>query len=188
MQNVLLKISSQSVVVSVMRSLYSVCSMINIRVLYCMHAITLTMKTIIIIIIYTHSQHYTRSQFTAGASPRVKRVMASISFIGVSIISSAITTMVAIFPLLGTWIQLFTRFGLILLIETLVAIIYTLVFCSTFLALCGPLKTSVANRVVNALVTILGTVGFYLVGLIGVYIATREGVVIPGPDGSPLFS
>ena len=144
------------------------------------------MKTIIII--YTPSQHYTRSQFTAGASPRVKRVMASISFIGVSIISSAITTIVAIFPLLGTWIQLFTRFGLILLIETLVAIIYTLVFCSTFLALCGPLKTSVANRVVNALVTILGTVGFYLVGLIGVYIATREGVVIPGPDGSPLFS
>jgi hypothetical protein len=69
-----------------------------------------------------------------------------------------------------------------------VAIIYTLVFCSTFLALCGPLKTSVRFRVVNALSTILGTIGFYLVGLIGIYIATRAGVVIPGPNGSPLFS
>ena len=128
------------------------------------------------------------TQFTAGASVRVKRVMAAISFIGVSIISSAITTIVAILPLLGTWIQLFTRFGLILLIETLVAIIYTLVFCSTFLALFGPLKTTLANRIINALGTIFGTIGFYLVGLIGVYIATRVGVDIPGPDGSPLFS
>ena len=127
-------------------------------------------------------------QFTAGASPRVKRVMASISFIGVSIISSAITTIVAILPLLGTWIQLFTRFGLILLIETLVAIIYTLVFCSTFLALFGPLKTSLAYRITNAVTTIVVTIGFYLLGLFGVYIATRVGVVIPGPDGSPLFS
>lgn len=128
------------------------------------------------------------TQFAAGASPRVKRVMASISFIGVSIISSAITTIVAIFPLLGTWIQLFTRFGLILLIETLVAIVYTLVFCSTFLALFGPLKASLKHRIANALITIFGTVGFYLVGLIGIYIATRLGVVIPGPNGSPLFS
>ena len=127
-------------------------------------------------------------QFTAGASPRVKKVMASISFIGVSIISSAITTIVAILPLLGTWIQLFTRFGLILLIETLVAIIYTLVFCSTFLALFGPLKTSLAYRITNAVTTIVVTIGFYLLGLLGVYIATQVGVVIPGPDGSPLFS
>ena len=68
------------------------------------------------------------------------------------------------------------------------AIVYTLVFCSTFLALFGPLKSSLKYRIANALITIFGTVGFYLVGLIGIYIATRLGVVIPGPNGSPLFS
>ena len=119
---------------------------------------------------------------------RVKKVMASISFIGISIISSAITTIVAIVPLLGTWIQLFTRFGSILLIETLVAILYTLIFCSTFLALIGPLKTSLKYRVANALGTVFGVVGFYLAGLLAVYIATRAGVEIPGPDGRLLFS
>ena len=119
---------------------------------------------------------------------RVKKVMASISFIGVSIISSAITTVVAIIPLMGTWIQLFTRFGSILLIETLVAIIYTLVFCSTFLGLFGPLKTNMRNKVINGLCTVFGTIGFYLIGLIALYIATRAGVNIPGPDGRLLFS
>ena len=119
---------------------------------------------------------------------RVKKVMASISFIGVSIISSAITTVVAIIPLMGTWIQLFTRFGAILLIETLVAIIYTLVFCSTFLGLFGPLKTTTRNKVINAVCTVCGTIGFYLIGLIALVIATKVGVNIPGPDGRLLFS
>lgn len=137
-----------------------------------------------------HSNTHTHIdiQFTAGASMRVKKVMASISFIGVSIISSAITTIVAIFPLLGTWIQLFTRFGAILLIETLVAIVYTLIFCSTFLGLLGPLKTKLHYRIGNALATIFGTILFYVFGLFAIFIATRAGVVIPGPDGSPLFS
>lgn len=118
---------------------------------------------------------------------RVKKVMAAISYIGVSIISSSITTIVAIFPLLGTWIQLFTRFGSILLIETLIAIVYTLVFCSTFLGLFGPLKTKLKYRIVNALCTVFGTIGFYLIGLVALAIAAKAGVNIPGPDGRPLF-
>ena len=133
---------------------------------------------------HTHTHHM---QFASGASMRVKKVMASISFVGVSIISSAITTMVAIIPLMGTWIQLFTRFGAILLIETFVAIVYTLVFCSTFLGLFGPLKAKLKYRLVNAVCTIFGTIGFYLVGLIALAIAARAGVNIPGPDGRPLF-
>lgn len=127
------------------------------------------------------------TQFASGASLRVKKVMAAISYIGVSIISSSITTIVAIFPLLGTWIQLFTRFGSILLIETLIAIVYTLVFCSTFLGLFGPLKTKLKYRIVNALCTVFGTIGFYLIGLVALAIAAKAGVNIPGPDGRPLF-
>lgn len=85
--------------------------------------------------------------------------MSAISFIGVSIISSALTTILATLPLLGAKILLFTRFGQILILDTAVAIIYTLVFCSTFLSLFGPTgRSSTTLRVVNAGVTILVTV------------------------------
>ena len=119
---------------------------------------------------------------------REKRVMAAISFIGVSILSSAITTTLATFPLLFTQIQLFKRFGEILLLDTLVAIIYTLVFCSSFLGFWGPQtnKPSVW-KTVNAVATVLFTLVGYTALILFVYIISVAGVDIPGPSGEPLF-
>jgi PERQ amino acid-rich with GYF domain-containing protein len=103
-------------------------------------------------------------KFTHGASPRVQRVMSAISFIGVSILSSALTTFLATIPLLATQIRLLTRFGQILILDTVVAILYTLFFCSTFLSLFGPVGTSRSPwRILNAVLTITGTVVLMLI-------------------------
>jgi PERQ amino acid-rich with GYF domain-containing protein len=106
-----------------------------------------------------HLHFLSRFQFTEAATPRVKRVLSAISFIGVSIISSALTTFLATIPLLGAKILLFTRFAQILILDTAVAILYTLLFCGTFLSLFGPLGASrVLWRVFNPILTIGGTV------------------------------
>ena len=106
------------------------------------------------------------------------------SFIGVSIISSAITTILATIPMLGAKIQLFTRFGEILLLDTLVAIIYTLVFCSNFLGFIGPVNSK--RKTLNAVLTIVATlVGYATFFLVLYVISTR--VNIPSPSGGLLF-
>ncbi len=130
------------------------------------------------------------SQFMSGASIRVKRVAASISFVGVSIVSSAITTILATIPMLFTTIELFTRFGQILLINTLLAITYTIVFCSTFLALFGPSDSKFTKtRALNAVITIAITVVVYPLGLVAVlYILSSVGVPVLSADGYPLFA
>ncbi len=123
------------------------------------------------------------SQFTQTASIRVKRVMSAISFIGVSILSSAITTIVATTPLLGTQIQLLARFGQILLLDTLIAIIYTLIFCSSFLGLIGPLTTKYSpGKIVNAVVTIVLALAVYGVIFLILYVLSKVNANIPGPD------
>ncbi len=114
--------------------------------------------------------------------------MAAISFIGVSILSSAITTILAILPLLGTEIQLFARFGEILLLSTAVAIIYTFIICSNCLGFFGPpMFERKITKIVNAALTISITMGFYVVVSIGLVIASRCGVYIPSPQGGELF-
>lgn len=116
--------------------------------------------------------------------------MAAISFIGVSIFSSALTTILAMLPLLGTKIQLFTRFGEILLLDTAVAILYTLLICSNCLALFGPpLGEGKLKRVLNAVFTIVCGFGIYLLAILGMYFASHFfGISIPSPDGGRLFS
>ena len=110
--------------------------------------------------------------------------MAAMSFIGVSIISSAITTILATLPMLGTQIQLFTRFGEILLLDTFVAIVYTMVFCSNFLGFIGPVHSK--YRVLNAVLTIGSTFLFYGVLFLVLYGVSKR-VDIPSPDGGLLF-
>jgi len=124
------------------------------------------------------------------ASIRVKRVAASISFVGVSIMSSAVTTILATIPMLATTIELFTRFGQILLINTLLAITYTIVFCSTFLALFGPSDSKFTKaRALNAVITVSTTVVVYpLLLILLLYILSQAGVPILSAEGHPLFS
>lgn len=131
---------------------------------------------------------YSLSQVIARAPVRVKRVAAAISFVGVSILSSAVTTILAIFPLLGTRIQLFTRFGQILILDTGVAIIYTFLICGNCLAFFGPpLSEKLWKKVVNAVVTISSTIGFYILVILALYGVHRQGGYIPAPDGTSLF-
>lgn len=135
-----------------------------------------------------HLAFVERFRIVAKAPVRVKRVMTAISFIGVSILSSAITTILAILPLVGTHIKLFTRFGEILLLDTAVAIVYTLLICSNCLGFFGPpLNESRRRKVVNAVVTIFSVVGFYVLLLLVLFIASRCGVYIPSPQGGQLF-
>jgi PERQ amino acid-rich with GYF domain-containing protein len=128
------------------------------------------------------------SQIASKASVRVKRVMAAISFIGVSIFSSAITTILAILPLVGTEIQLFARFGEILLIDTAVAIVYTLIICGNCLGFFGPpLTERLWKKVLNAVLTIFFTFVFYVILVVALFAASRSGVYIPSPQGGELF-
>jgi len=127
-------------------------------------------------------------QFAAGASVRVKRVMAAISFIGVSIISSALTTIIATLPLLFTVIEPFKRFGAILVIDTLIAILYTLLFCSNFLSFLGPKDSKWSTgKLLNAVLTITLTLAGYALLIFALYISSLCGVNIPTADGGSLF-
>lgn len=110
------------------------------------------------------------------------------SFIGVSIMSSAITTILAILPLLGTQIQLFTRFGQILLLDTAVAIVFTIIICGNCLAFFGPAnQESRKKRLLNAVLTVVVTLGGYGLLFLGLYVASTRGVYIPSPQGKELF-
>eukprot|EP00794_Sanderia_malayensis_P015269 gene15269-16845_t len=62
---------------------------------------------------------------------RFKRVRLALSHIGVSIFSSALTTLIAAIPLCLTSIRLFSKFGEILAINTGVSILYTLTICES---------------------------------------------------------
>lgn len=114
------------------------------------------------------------------------RTVASIRHIGASILSSALTTIVAAIPLTQTTIQPFAKFGKIVLINSSVAIVYTLTLCVALLATLGPatfvptwkshLKAAVATLVFCG----LGVGIMYAVSVTGA-------VEIPGPNGTPLF-
>lgn len=115
--------------------------------------------------------------------------MAAISFIGVSIFSSAITTILAILPLVGTQIQLFARFGEILLLDTAVAIVYTFIICGNCLAFFGPpMVETTRSKILNAVLTVSVTFGLYIAVTIVLVIASKSGVYIPSPQGGELFS
>lgn len=128
-------------------------------------------------------------QLFAKVSVRVKRVVAAISFVGVSILSSAITTILAILPLLGTRIQLFHRFGEILVLDTFVAIVYTFIVCSNCLAFFGPpLSEKRWKKVLNAVLTVFGTIALYGLLFFVLFMLYRYGHhYIPAPDGTSLF-
>lgn len=114
------------------------------------------------------------------------RAKAAISHIGVSILSSAVTTIIAAIPLTMTTIQPFAKFGQIVAINTTVAIIYTLAACTALLSIFGPAKyiRNLKSTIVAFLIT-AGVIGLAIAGLFSAY---RLGVVIPGPNGDPLFS
>ena len=103
-----------------------------------------------------------------------------------SIISSALTTVIAAIPLTQTTIQPFAKFGQIIAINTSVCIIYSLTLCVALLGTMAPAyftptwKSTVKSFIGTTLV-IGGT-------LLAMFIMTKSGVEIPGPNGGTLFT
>ncbi|KAL5014768.1 hypothetical protein ScPMuIL_009038 [Solemya velum] len=114
------------------------------------------------------------------------RTSAAVTHIGVSVLSSAFTTIIAAIPLTQTKIQPFRKFGQILALNTTVSIIYAVTVCSSLLSSFAPaffsatwkstLKISVATFTVVGLV------------ILTFFVLSTQGIMVPGPNGEPLFS
>lgn len=122
----------------------------------------------------------------SAADIRKQRTSQAIRHIGVAIVCSALTTIIAAVPLTQTYIQPFAKFGSILLINTTVSMVMTLTLAVALLATFGPAGYRGGWKAhLIAFVSVAGLVGLVVLGL---YIATTQGVTIPGPSGNPLFS
>ncbi len=139
------------------------------------------------------SSHTTDDEFKPNRSLifsqeiRFKRVSLALSHIGVSIFSSAITTLIAAIPLCLTQIRLFSKFGEILAINTGVSILYTLTICVSLLSIMGPTRYrgSFKSHLV-AFIIVAVVVGIVMLVL---YLLSFYGHIhIPGPSGGELFS
>ncbi|XP_071945644.1 protein dispatched homolog 3-like isoform X2 [Antedon mediterranea] len=122
---------------------------------------------------------------TDNKSLRCWRTSQAISSIGVSIFSSALTTIIAAVPLCFTIIQPFSKFGKIVALNTFVSILYTMTACGSFLSCFAPAKYKWSFKwfVVSSLIVVV-LVGAGIAGLYGLHL---NGVKIPGPSGSELF-
>lgn len=108
------------------------------------------------------------------------------SHIGMSIISSAVTTILAAIPLCLTQIQLFAKFGLIVTINTSISLLYTITITMAMLSIFGPARFKASFRacVIGFLVVLsLGGLGVLVVYLV----STKGGHCIESPSGTPLF-
>ena len=117
---------------------------------------------------------------------RFERVRLALSHIGVSIFSSAITTVIAAIPLCLTSIRLFSKFGEILAINTTMSILYTLTVCVSLLSIMGPTRFKSSLKV-HFLAFIIITL---LIGsaILLLYLVSHYGNIdIPGPSGGLLF-
>lgn len=117
---------------------------------------------------------------------RCWRSSAAVAHIGSSILSSAVTTIFAAVPLCFTTIQFFTKFGLIVAINTATSIIYTFTVCIAMLAFMAPAKFRSSLRAFA--MAFGGTAMFSGVALLTLYLISTKLIAIPGPSGSPLFS
>jgi uncharacterized membrane protein YgdD (TMEM256/DUF423 family) len=113
------------------------------------------------------------------------RTLVATSHIGVSITSSAVTTIVAAIPLTMTTIEPFSKFGQIVTINTTVSIFYTLTACVAFLSLAAPPRY--VNSLRSTSIALLGTVIFVATLVLALYIVSRCGIDIPAPNGENLF-
>ncbi|KAI8489751.1 GRB10 interacting GYF protein 1 [Branchiostoma belcheri] len=121
----------------------------------------------------------------SNAHLRRWRAKVAVSHIGVSIISSAVTTIIAAIPLCFTTFVPFSKFGEIVAINTAMSILYALTACTAFLAVAAPAKFQSTWKA--SLKALIGAAVVLSLAVLACYVAYREGVVIPGPDGNSLF-
>ncbi|XP_035696783.1 protein dispatched homolog 3-like [Branchiostoma floridae] len=121
----------------------------------------------------------------SNAELRRWRAKVAVSHIGVSIISSAVTTIIAAIPLCFTTFVPFSKFGEIVAINTAMSILYALTACTAFLAVAAPAKFQSTWKA--SLKALIGAAVVLSLAVLACYVAYREGVIIPGPDGNSLF-
>eukprot|EP00117_Sycon_ciliatum_P000030 scpid9337/ scgid6270/ Patched domain-containing protein 2; Protein dispatched homolog 3 len=126
------------------------------------------------------------SRVRAHIAQACQRVQWSLSHVGISIVSSALTTLFASLPLCFAQIQLLARFGQIMFINTFASIVLTSTACCALLCFQpqwrfpGTWLGSAGGAVASAL--------FCGALMLLLYIVHAAGHVdIPAPDGSSLF-
>ncbi|KAK3714617.1 hypothetical protein RRG08_020873 [Elysia crispata] len=121
------------------------------------------------------------------AELRRARTSLAVRHIGVAVVCSALTTVIAAVPLTQTSIQPFAKFGAILLLNTSVSVVMTLTLAVALLALFGPGRYRSSPRSHLVALVVAGTITGAIV--LTIYIAAAcFGVRVPGPSGEPLFS
>jgi len=115
------------------------------------------------------------------------RARVAVSHIGVSVLSSALTTLAAALPLTQAILLPFARFGQIVAINAAVSVVYALTLTVALLATMAPssFKSSIKSTVLAVGVTTLVVGGATLLLFA---ISRINGVHIPGPSGSDLFA
>jgi len=142
---------------------------------------------------YIHISSILQKRFSSGlcvcfqdkVRSREWRTQAALSHVGVSILSSAVTTIIAAIPLTQTTIQPFAKFGQIIAINTSVCILYSLTLCVALLSTIGP--AFFKPNWMSFVKSVVGTVVVVGLSVLVMFIVSRFGVEIPGPNGGSLF-
>jgi hypothetical protein len=120
---------------------------------------------------------------------KASQVVASMAHIGVPVFSSSVTTIGASFFLLFCDIQLFGRFGSVVMISTVVSVVFSLVMLPSLLVLFAPPPS--VRPLWKSLLWSCFVLGVLFAGIFGALFAVvvAAGVTIVGPSGKfRLFS
>ena len=120
-------------------------------------------------------------------NPKLRRwrTKVALGHIGVSICSSAITTIIAAIPLTQAVIEPFSKFGQIVTINTGVSIVYTMTVVVALLSTVAPAKF--VNSVRSGVIALFAMLGFIGVLVLSLYILAKKGISVPAPNGNDLF-
>ncbi|RXM94488.1 Patched domain-containing protein 2 [Acipenser ruthenus] len=110
------------------------------------------------------------------------RTLAAVNQVGVAIVSSAVTTIIATVPLFFCIIAPFTKFGKIIALNMGISVLYTLTVCTALLSTLGPVHFSRTRAaVLKAGSAVLVTAG---TGLAVGWTLGKLGVKIPFPTAA----
>uniref|UniRef100_A0A4W3GM28 Dispatched RND transporter family member 3 n=1 Tax=Callorhinchus milii TaxID=7868 RepID=A0A4W3GM28_CALMI len=112
------------------------------------------------------------------------RTLGAVRHVGVAIVSSAITTVIATIPLFFCIIAPFAKFGKIVALNTAVSILYTLTVNTALLSILAPGDFRRSRR--SFAKALLGVVAAGLTGLGVCLVLVKLGIKIPLPNGSTL--
>lgn len=112
------------------------------------------------------------------------RTVEAVRHVGVAIVSSAVTTVIATVPLFFCIIAPFAKFGKIVALNTGVSILYTLTVSTALLSIMGP-GTFTRSRT-SCLKAVVGVLLAGLLGLCICLVLLKSGFKIPLPNGTAL--